>query len=112
VGFSRVQYVLATQTTSPFSSTYLWDGYPHTPLPALIKFYYLAQLGFWYHQLVILNLEARRKDYSQMLTHHIITTVLVTASYYMNFTRVGIVVLVLMDFVDIVLPVSPVPRQT
>jgi acyl-CoA-dependent ceramide synthase len=46
-----------------------------------------------------------------MLTHHIITTVLVTASYYMNFTRVGIVVLVLMDFVDIVLPVSPVPGE-
>lgn len=84
----------------------MWSGYPHTPLPALTKLYYLAQLGFWLHQLVILNVEARRKDHWQMLTHHVVTIALVVASYWMNFTRVGTVILALMDFCDILLPVS------
>jgi acyl-CoA-dependent ceramide synthase len=91
---------------NPFSSQYLWQAYPHTPLSPLTKFYYLAQLGFWFHQLVIFNLEARRKDYWQMLAHHFITIALVVGSYWANYTRVGSVILVLMDFCDIWLPVS------
>lgn len=98
--------MLSSIPTNPFTSDYLWNNYPHTPLSPLLKFYYLAQLGFWIHQLVIFNLEARRKDYYQMLAHHVVTIVLVAGSYWGNFTRVGLVILVLMDFCDIWLPVS------
>ena len=41
-----------------------------------------------------------------MMAHHIITVVLMTASYVTNFTRVGCVIMVLMDCCDIFLPVS------
>ena len=57
------------------------------------------------HQILILNAEARRKDHIQMMTHHIITVILVVTSYFTNFTRVGCVIMVLMDCCDIFLGV-------
>ena len=40
-----------------------------------------------------------------MMSHHIITISLVIASYLYNFTRVGVLILVLMDLSDILLAV-------
>lgn len=66
----------------------------------------------WIQQIIVLNLEARRKDYAQMFAHHIITTLLVSFSYVLNFTRVGNTILCTMDFTDILLPVSPLAPST
>lgn len=60
----------------------------------------------WIQQIITINLEARRKDYWQMFTHHIITTILMSLSYILNFTRIGSAILCTMDVVDILLPVS------
>lgn len=103
-------FLLHRVPINPFSSRYLWENYPHTPLHPINKFYYLAQIGFWFHQLVILNLEARRKDFWQMLAHHFVTIALVVGSYYANYTRVGTLILVLMDFCDIFLPLAKLFR--
>lgn len=84
----------------------LWLNYPHIPLAGPFKFYYLSQTAFYLHQILILNAEARRKDHVQMMTHHIITVILMWTSYFTNFTRVGALIMVLMDWCDIFLPVS------
>lgn len=84
----------------------LWKGYPHFSLAPLTKFYYLVQMAFWIQTLLIINVEKRRKDYAQMLTHHIVTVALVTTSYATNWTRVGTVILCTMDFCDILLPLA------
>jgi very-long-chain ceramide synthase len=39
------------------------------------------------------------------MTHHVVTIVLIVASYWYNFTRVGCSIMVLMDWCDIFLPV-------
>jgi len=65
----------------------------------------LAQLGFWLQQLIVINIEERRKDHWQMFTHHIVTSVLIYASYRYGYTRVGNLILVLMDVSDLVLGV-------
>ena len=57
------------------------------------------------HQVLILNAEARRKDHWQMMSHHIITIALKVLSYFYNFTRVGCLIMVLMDTSDVVFPV-------
>ena len=57
----------------------------------------------------MLNLEAKRKDYAQMFTHHIITTALMSLSYVLNWTRIGTLILCNLDFADILLPVSWCP---
>jgi acyl-CoA-dependent ceramide synthase len=41
-----------------------------------------------------------------MFGHHLLTIALITTSYATHFTRVGTVIHALMDFCDILLPVS------
>ncbi|KAJ7117665.1 TLC domain-containing protein [Mycena epipterygia] len=98
-----VNYYLPTRI---FDLTDLWRDYPHTPLAAPVKFYYLTQTAFYMHQMLILNAEAPRKDHCQMMSHHVITVFLMVATYYFNFTRVGCLIMFLMDFCDIFLPIA------
>ncbi|KAL7422241.1 Sphingosine N-acyltransferase lag1 [Cryptotrichosporon argae] len=102
-------YILA-RTPARFSPEELWGTYPYTPLPALDKFYYLTQLGWWLHQVYVLNTEKRRSDHWQMFAHHIVTITLVVVSYATNYTRIGVVVHTLMDFCDIWLPLAKMFR--
>ncbi|KAF8812392.1 longevity assurance proteins LAG1/LAC1 [Phlegmacium glaucopus] len=88
----------------------LWLNYPHIPLAAPVKLYYLTQTAFYMHQILILNAEARRKDHVQMMTHHIITVILMVTSYFTNFTRVGCVIMVLMDWCDVLLALAKMIR--
>ncbi|GJE84990.1 longevity assurance proteins LAG1/LAC1 [Phanerochaete sordida] len=98
---------LPTQVLNPVD---VWIGYPHLPLAGPLKFYYLTQSAFYLHQVLILNAEARRKDHWQMMTHHVITIVLMLGSYSYNYTRVGCLVMMLMDLCDIFLPLAKMLR--
>lgn len=93
--------------TSPYylNLTELWTQWPNREITGLMKGYMLAQLGFWVQQILVINIEERRKDHWQMFTHHIVTISLIFASYRYGLTRVGNLVLVLMDVVDLFLPV-------
>ncbi|KAK3372167.1 TLC domain-containing protein [Podospora didyma] len=82
----------------------LWKDWPNRDLGGLMKAYMLGQLAFWLQQILVINIEDRRKDHWQMFTHHIITVSLIYASYRWGFTRVGNLILVLMDVVDLVFP--------
>lgn len=75
-----------------------------------MKGYYLLQFAFWLQQILVINMEERRKDHWQMFTHHIITSALVSMSYSYYQTKVGNVILCLMDVVDIFLAVSGIAR--
>lgn len=73
----------------------------------------LLQWAFWIQQVLVIHIEDRRKDHWQMLSHHFITIALIAASYAYHQTRVGNLILVLMDVVDLVFPVSqPHARHT
>lgn len=89
-----------------FNTSYFWIDYPHKLLSQEVKCYYLMQLAFWFQQIYSLHTEARRKDHIAMLSHHIITILLVSGSYYANLTRVGNAVLCCMDLCDVFLSVS------
>jgi acyl-CoA-dependent ceramide synthase len=69
------------------------------------KFYILAQYAFWLQQIVVINIEERRKDHWQMFTHHIVTTMLIFTSYGYHQTKVANLILCIMDVVDLILPV-------
>lgn len=70
-----------------------------------MKFYLLMQLSFWFQQILVINIEERRKDHYQMLTHHVITCTLLSSAYVYTFFKVSNVVLCIMDVVDLLLPV-------
>ncbi|KAL1596403.1 Sphingosine N-acyltransferase lag1 [Paraconiothyrium brasiliense] len=84
----------------------MWKGWPFREICGLSKFYYLAQWAFWIAQILVVNIEEKRKDYAEMFTHHIFTIALLFLSYGYYHTRVGIVILCIMDLVDIVLPTA------
>ena len=85
----------------------LWTGWPNRELEGSMKWYYLIQFAFWLQQILVVNIEELRKDFWQMFTHHIITCILMFASYGYHQTKVGNVILCLMDVVDLFLSVSP-----
>ncbi|KAH9912609.1 longevity assurance proteins LAG1/LAC1 [Epithele typhae] len=97
-------YVHANLPTSMLNPVDVWANYPHFPLAGPVKFYYLLQTAFYIHQVLILNAEARRKDHWQMMSHHVITIALMVGSYFYNYTRVGCLIMLLMDICDIFLP--------
>lgn len=82
---------------------HIYLGWPHDKLSGTFKVYYLLQIASWLQQIIVLNVEERRKDHWQMFAHHIITCLLTTGSYYYYFTRIGHVILILMDIVDVLL---------
>ncbi|KAH9948353.1 longevity assurance proteins LAG1/LAC1 [Amylocystis lapponica] len=103
-------YVHCNVPTTVLHPANLWLNYPHIPLAAPIKVYYLLETAFYVHQILIINAEARRKDHWQMMTHHVITIFLMVGSYSCNYTRVGCLVMTLMDWCDILLPVAKMFR--
>ena len=84
----------------------MWRNWPNREIGGALKWYILVQFAFWLQQIVVVHIEERRKDYAQMFTHHIITCLLLFCSYGYHQTKVGNVILVLMDVVDLFLPVS------
>lgn len=94
-----------------FNLREMWTQFPTRTMSGLLKWYYLVQLSFWLQQIVVVNIEDRRKDHWQMFTHHIITSALIIMSYGYYQTKVGNVILCVMDVVDIVLPVSQTPTK-
>ncbi|KAJ4466545.1 TLC domain-containing protein [Lentinula aciculospora] len=103
-------YIYKNLPTKVLDPVDAWIGYPHIALAAPVKIYYLSQLAFYLHQMLILNAEARRKDHVQMMTHHVITVFLMWASYYYNLTRIGCLIMLLMDLCDIFLPLAKMLR--
>ncbi|KAK1758106.1 TLC domain-containing protein [Echria macrotheca] len=90
----------------------LWTSWPSREISGLMKGYMLAQLAFWVQQILVINIEERRKDHWQMFTHHIVTISLIFASYRYGYTRVGNLILVLMDVVDLFLPAAKCLKYT
>ncbi|OLY84229.1 Sphingosine N-acyltransferase lag1 [Smittium mucronatum] len=83
-----------------------WTSYPIIEMPQLIKFYYLYQAAFWSTALFYIFIEQRRSDFLAMLVHHIVTISLIAGSYLFNYSAIGIIIHVTMDFVDIFLPLA------
>lgn len=88
----------------------MWHQYPQNEHTLSFKLYYLVQGSFWAQMIVITMLDTWQNDHIQMMTHHVLTTFLVTTSYNFNFTRIGHVILVEQDFADIFLPLAKMIR--
>ena len=84
----------------------MWTGWPDREMDAGFKWYYLVQAAFWLQQILVVNIEERRKDHVQMFTHHLVTCSLIVGSYGYHYVKVGNVILCIMDSVDIILAVS------
>ena len=85
-----------------------WKNYPHTTVPTMVYWYYMAELGVYLHEFVSIFGETRKSDFWAMVVHHVSTVTLISASYLLNFIPVGYLVMVLHDPVDVVLETAKV----
>ena len=77
-------------------------GWPHV-FSDLETSLYMFELAFWVSCLLFMAVETVRKDFKEMLIHHISTIVLISISYMYGFVRIGFVVLLVHDIGDIFL---------
>ncbi|CCD27403.1 sphingosine N-acyltransferase LAC1 NDAI_0K02120 [Naumovozyma dairenensis CBS 421] len=93
-----------------FKTAPMYETYPDLTNPKLFKIFYLGQAAFWAQQacVLVLQLEKPRKDHTEMIFHHIVTLLLVWASYVFHFTKMGLAVYITMDFSDFFLSLSKI----
>jgi hypothetical protein len=80
----------------------LFRGWPNQELPFPLKLIYMCQCGFYIYSIAaLLTWETRRKDFSVMMSHHVITVFLIEYSYITRFFRIGSIILALHDGSDV-----------
>ncbi|KAL1544285.1 Ceramide synthase loh2 [Salvia divinorum] len=81
-----------------------FTGWPDQELKLSVKLIYMRQCGFYLYSIAaLLTWETGRKDFSVMMSHHIVTVILISYSYMTRFFQIGIVILALHDTSDIFL---------
>jgi acyl-CoA-dependent ceramide synthase len=101
-------YVMSRTNIWYFNTTAMFEGFPHREHDALFKSYYLLQASYWAQQAIVLllQLEKPRKDFKELVGHHIITLALIGLSYRFHFTYIGLAVYITHDVSDFFLAVS------
>jgi len=101
-------YVMAQGPLWYFNTTAMFEGFPHRKHEAVFKAYYLLQASYWSQQAIVLLLllEKPRKDFKELVLHHIITLALIGLSYRFHFAKMGIAVYITHDISDFFIAVS------
>eukprot|EP01134_Creolimax_fragrantissima_P003877 CFRG3877T1 len=79
---------------------------PFHPVDAGVTTYYIIQLGYYVSCLVMLPWDNKRKDFAELVIHHLATVALVFFSWYTNYWKVGTIVMVIHDAADVFLEVA------
>jgi acyl-CoA-dependent ceramide synthase len=105
-------YVMSRGPLWYFDTTAMFEGFPHRAHEGLFKAYYLLQASYWSQQAIVLmlQLEKPRKDFKELVGHHIITLALIGLSYRFHFAYMGIAVYITHDISDFFLAVSHCPN--
>jgi acyl-CoA-dependent ceramide synthase len=100
-------YVMSRTPLWYFNTRAMYEGFPHKTHEAEFKFYYLFQAAYWAQQAIVLMLgmEKPRKDYMELVGHHIVTLALIALSYCFHFTYMGLGVFITHDISDFFLAV-------
>ncbi|KAG9239018.1 TLC domain-containing protein [Amylocarpus encephaloides] len=101
-------YVMSRTPVWYFNTQGMYEGFPHKTHEAYFKFYYLFQAAYWAQQAIVLSLgmEKPRKDYKELVGHHIATLLLIGLSYRFHFTYMGLAVYITHDISDFFLATS------
>lgn len=91
-----------------FQTTSMFEGFPHRSHDGIFKAYYLLQASYWSQQAIVLllQLEKPRKDFKELVLHHVVTLALIGLSYRFHFAKMGIAVFITHDISDFFLATS------
>merc|ERR1719277_605494 len=90
-------------------SSQWWEGFldPRSSLMRVdIQCYYFLYMGRYAQAVISVLLEPKRKDFLEMLVHHIVTITVIPISYWSGWYRVGAVIMVLFDPADVPLHIA------
>lgn len=74
----------------------LWEGYPHSQLSFMLKFYFIIQLSYWLHNFPELYFQKVKKDEIQgRVQYTVLYLIFITAAYVLNFNRIALCLMVL-----------------
>nr|POF13907.1 sphingosine n-acyltransferase lac1 [Quercus suber] len=101
-------FVMSRTPVWYFNTQGMYEGFPHRAHEAYFKAYYLLQGAYWAQQglVLLLLLEKPRKDFKELVLHHLITLALIGLSYRFHFTYMGVAVYITHDISDFFLAVS------
>lgn len=77
-----------------------WIGWPEHSVTPDLYWYYMVQAGFYLALSLSLFTDVKRKDFTEMIVHHIATLGLMFFSWMNNFVRIGSLVLLVHDCAD------------
>ncbi|KAK8049267.1 LAG1-domain-containing protein [Apiospora phragmitis] len=95
-------FVMSRTPVWYFNTRGMYENFPHKTHEAIFKFYYLFQAAYWAQQAIVLllGLEKRRKDFKELVGHHIVSLALIALSYRFHFTYMGLAVYITHDISD------------
>jgi acyl-CoA-dependent ceramide synthase len=101
-------YVMSRTPVWYFNTRGMYEGFPHKTHEGIFKFYYLFQAAYWAQQAIVLclGMEKPRKDFRELIGHHIVSLALIGLSYRFHFTYMGLGVFITHDISDFFLAVS------
>ena len=101
-------YVMSRTPVWYFNTHGMYADFPHRTHEGIVKFYYLFQAAYWLQQAIVLvlGMEKPRKDFKELIGHHVVTLGLIGLSYRFHFTYVGIAVYLTHDISDFFLAMS------
>jgi very-long-chain ceramide synthase len=100
-------FVMSRTPVWYFNTVGMFEGFPHRTHEGLFKAYYLLEASYWAQQAIVLclQLEKPRKDFRELVGHHIVTLALIWLSYRFHFTYMGLAVYITHDISDFFLAV-------
>lgn len=101
-------YIMYNTDLWLFETKTMYQTYPDFNNTFLYKLFYLGQAAFWAQQacVLVLQLEKPRKDFKELVFHHIVTLLLIWSSYTFHFTRMGLAIYITMDVSDFFLALT------
>ncbi len=104
---SAGMYVMSRTPVWYFNTRGMYENFPHKTHTGEFKFYYLFQAAYWAQQAIVLvlGMEKPRKDFKELVGHHIVTLALIALSYRFHFGYMGLAVYITHDISDFFLAV-------
>lgn len=109
--FTCLGLLVVPSQASVWPSENWWIGFAsggHEIMRIDVRCYYLLYMSRYAQMVVSVFLEPKRKDFVEMLVHHIVTVVVIFVSYVYGWNRVGVVVMLLMDAADVPLHLAKI----
>eukprot|EP00928_Gymnodinium_smaydae_P010463 TRINITY_DN13949_c0_g2_i1.p1 TRINITY_DN13949_c0_g2~~TRINITY_DN13949_c0_g2_i1.p1 ORF type:complete len:384 (-),score=78.98 TRINITY_DN13949_c0_g2_i1:123-1211(-) len=113
--FSYIGLMVTPSQEWSWPSANWWVGFDdggHEIMRSDLRCFYLLYIARYFQAGISVLLETKRKDFLEMMIHHVATVLVCTISYVYGWNRVGVVVMTLLDPADVPLHLAKLCKYT